>query len=91
MLEKFKSRKFLMATLSVIVGIMGMFGVADNTIEMVSSIALILIPIITYIITEGKIDAAAVNQVVSSIDDIIDILMGINDDDESEIDDDKTV
>lgn len=90
MLEKFKSRKFLMAALSVIVGIMGMFGVADNTIEMVSSIALILIPIITYIVTEGKIDAAAVNQVVSSIDDIIDILMGVNDD-ESEIDNDKTV
>lgn len=84
MLEKFKSRKFLMALLSVIVGLMGMFGVADNTIEMVSSIALVLMPIITYIITEGKIDAAAVNQALSVIDDITDILMGTNADDGEE-------
>lgn len=67
-----------MALVSVIVGIMGMFGVADGTIEMVSSSALILIPIIVYIVTEGKIDAAAVDQVVDAVDDITDILLGKN-------------
>lgn len=78
MLEKLKSRKFLMALLSVILGVLGMLGVADGTIEMVSSIALILIPTIVYIATEGKIDAAAVNQIVTTIDGIADVITTTN-------------
>lgn len=76
MLEKFKSRKFLMALLSVVLGVLGLFGVADGTIEMTSSIGLILIPTIVYIVTEGKIDAAAVGKIVDSADEILDIITG---------------
>lgn len=72
MLAKFKSRKFLMALVSVIVGVLGMAGVADGTIEVVSSIALILIPVATYIVTEGKIDAAAVGKIVEAVGEIVD-------------------
>lgn len=74
MLAKFKSRKFLMALVSVIVGVLGMAGVADGTIEVVSSIALILIPVVTYIVTEGKIDAAAVGKILDAAEKVIDTI-----------------
>ena len=74
MLAKFKSRKFLMALVSVIMGVLGMAGVADGTIEVVSSIALILIPVVTYIVTEGKIDAAAVDKIVEAVGEIVDTI-----------------
>lgn len=60
MLEKLKSRKFLMAAASVVIGILTMFGVPDSLLALISGAALIVIPVITYIFTEGKIDAAAV-------------------------------
>ena len=74
MLEKFQSRKFLMALLSVVLGIMTLFGVAETSIEVVSSVGLVLIPTIVYIFTEGKIDAAGVKQITSTIDDIVDVV-----------------
>jgi len=57
---KLTSRKFWLAIISILTGILGLFGVADSTIEMVSSVALILVPAIVYIFVEGKVDAAAV-------------------------------
>lgn len=77
MSEKFKnlfSRKFLMAMLSVVVGILTMFGVADGTVEVVSSIGLILIPTIIYIVTEGKIDAIAVKLITETVNEIVDVI-----------------
>lgn len=62
-MSKLTSRKFWIAIITIITGILGVFGVADNTIEMVSSLAMILVPGIVYIFTEGKIDAAAVAQI----------------------------
>lgn len=58
--EKLISRKFWLAIISILTGVLGLFGVADSTIEMVSSVALILVPAIAYIFVEGKVDAAAV-------------------------------
>jgi len=63
MLEKLKSRKFWVAIVSIIVGVLGLFGASDNVIQLVSSAGLILIPGIVYIVTEGKIDASAVASV----------------------------
>ena len=68
MLEKFKSRKFLMTLLSVVVGILTLFGVADDTTELVYSIGMIIIPTVVYILTEGKIDANSVKQIISTVD-----------------------
>lgn len=63
MMQKLKSRKFWVAIISIIVGILGVFGASDNVIQLVSSAGLILIPGIVYIVTEGKIDASAVSSV----------------------------
>lgn len=62
-LKKLISRKFLLALIVVITGILSAVGLADNTIEYVASILTALIPAIIYVITEGKIDAAAVNKI----------------------------
>lgn len=71
MLEKLKSRKFLMAAASVIVGMLTIFGVSDSLIALISGAALIVIPVITYIFTEGKIDAAAVTLSADAIKEIM--------------------
>jgi len=63
MKEKLTSRKFWVAVISIIVGILGVFGADDSLIQLVSSIGLILIPAIIYIITEGKIDAVALRTI----------------------------
>lgn len=63
MKEKLTSRKFWVAVISIIVGILGVFGADDSLIQLVSSIGLILIPAIIYIIIEGKIDAAALRTI----------------------------
>lgn len=71
MLDKLKSRKFLMAVASVIVGILTMLGLPDNFIALVSGAALVIIPVITYIATEGRIDAAAVNLTTDAVKEIM--------------------
>ncbi|MDP4152580.1 MAG: hypothetical protein Q8865_03940 [Bacillota bacterium] len=60
---KLTSRKFWIAVISIITGILGVMGAGDNAIQAVSSAGLILIPAITYIIAEGKIDASAASQI----------------------------
>lgn len=76
MLKKIGSRKFLMALLSVVVGVLSLFGVAEGTIEMVSSIGMVVIPSIIYIVTEGKIDAANIKKITETIDKVVDVIEG---------------
>jgi len=63
MIEKLTSRKFWVAIISIIAGVLGVLGANDNIIQLVSSAGLILVPAVIYIITEGKIDAAALSSV----------------------------
>ena len=68
MMQKLTSRKFWLAVISIVTGIMGVLGANDNAIQTVSSVALILIPAVVYIFAEGKVDAAAVQSAVQQID-----------------------
>lgn len=83
MLEKLKSRKFLMALLSVIVGVATMIGCDDASITLISGIGLIVIPTIIYIVTEGKVDMAAVNKIVDTASQIVDLVEGSDDTEET--------
>ena len=71
MLEKLKSRKFLMAAASVVVGVLTMLGAPDSLIALVSGAAMVVIPVITYIATEGRIDAAAVSLTTDAVKEIM--------------------
>lgn len=71
MFEKFKSRKFLAAIVGVVVGIAMVFGVDADTITKVAGAVTTLASVITYIYTEGKIDAAAVSFAVETIQEAV--------------------
>ena len=73
-LEKLKSRKFLACVAGVIVGVCMMFGLDDGTIDSVAGAVMSLGSIITYIYTEGKIDAAAGGQIKDTVDDVKDAI-----------------
>ena len=72
--SKFTSRKFILALVGVITGILGIIGCSDNTIAIVAFTALEVLSIVGYIIMEGHIDAAAVKDVTDLIDIIADMI-----------------
>jgi len=75
MLEKLKSRKFLMAAVSVVVGILTIFGVPEGFVSLISGISLVLVPVVVYIATEGRIDAAAVSLTADALKEIAELLV----------------
>ncbi len=77
MKEKFKSRKFMMSLISVICGILGMFNMADTTVNSVGSILMVVLPAVAYIITEGRIDT---QRLIAAAKEVIDIVDGEGDD-----------
>ena len=72
MTNKFTSRKFLLVIGSAITGILLMFGVADAQAEIISGAILTVIPVVTYIIIEGKIDAERIRMLLKSAEQIVD-------------------
>lgn len=74
MLQKLKSRKFITAIVGIILGIAMIFGLDANTITQVAGALTALVSVVTYIRTEGKIDAAAVNNAIDSIKEAVDSL-----------------
>ncbi len=60
-LKKLTSRKFLAAAAGVVAGLAMFFGLDENVIATVSGMVTTLGSLIAYIVTEGKVDAAAVS------------------------------
>ncbi len=57
--SKLTSRKFWVTLISLLTGIAQLFGADGDVVSTVSGIALSLIPVVIYVISEGRIDAAA--------------------------------
>ena len=66
---KISSRKFLAALVGIITGLAMVFGLDQNVITTVSGAVMALASVITYIISEGKIDAAAVGKAAQAVED----------------------
>lgn len=64
-LKKLSSRKFLAAVAGFVAGLAIVFGLDENTISAVSGAVVSMMSVITYIITEGKVDATASNKKVA--------------------------
>ena len=60
-LKKLTSRKFLAAAAGVVAGLAMIFSLDENVIATVSGMVTTLGSLIAYIVTEGKVDAAAVS------------------------------
>ena len=77
--NKFASRKFILALVGVITGILGIIGFNDNIIAVVAFVAIEIFSIVAYCYIEGKIDAAAVGATASLLEvfkDLLDQLRG---------------
>lgn len=73
-LSKFKSRKFLTCVAGVVMGVCMVFGLDTNTVNTIAGAVLTLVSAATYIYTEGKIDAAAVEKIKNTADSIKDVV-----------------
>ncbi|MCD8119759.1 MAG: hypothetical protein LUE29_09840 [Lachnospiraceae bacterium] len=67
-LTRLTSRKFIASMLGVILGIAVTFGVDGSTVTNVMGIITSAASIVSYIITEGKVDAASVGNIIDYIE-----------------------
>lgn len=65
--KKLSSRKLWAAIVGVVMGLAMVFGLDENTISTVSGAVVAVVSVISYIVTEGKIDAAAVKKAVEQV------------------------
>lgn len=67
-LRKLTSRKFLAAAAGVVTGLAMVFGLDEGIVSTVAGAVTALSSVLGYIVTEGKVDAAAVQQAVQAVD-----------------------
>ena len=73
-LKKLTSRKFLAAAAGIIAGISMVFGLDESVITTVSGAVMAAASVVSYIITEGRIDASAAGNAAEKIQSAVDIL-----------------
>ena len=76
--QKLTSRKFLAAVVGLITGLSMIFGLDENTINTVAGAIVSVSSVMTYIITEGVVDATAVGNAANKVQDAIDQIQGDN-------------
>ena len=67
--KKLSSRKLWAAVVGIVAGLAMVFGLDENVISTVAGAATALASVIAYIITEGKVDAAAVSKAITAAQD----------------------
>lgn len=67
MVRKLSSRKLWAAMAGVVVGLSMVFGLDENTISTVAGAVVSVMSVVTYIITEGKIDAEGVKSAIENV------------------------
>lgn len=65
--EKLQSRKFWACLALMAVGICGMIGFNDNTTVIVAFVILEIVSVVTYVLTEGYIDAAHAKEIIQAL------------------------
>lgn len=77
---KLSSRKLWAAVAGVVIGVAVIFGVDEGLVSTISGALTSVVSLIAYIITEGKIDAAAVTNTVVTVADAIEDIQNATDD-----------
>lgn len=75
--QKLTSRKFWASLAGLVCGIIGMIGVNDNIIGIVSFAILGIGSIIAYVVTEGKIDSDSVKSTIELISQVVDKILAL--------------
>ena len=76
MINKLMSRKLWMAIAGVATGVAMVFGVDASEIASVAGGVVALISCVTYIITEGQIDAESVKNTIIEVQEAVDTIEG---------------
>lgn len=77
-LAKIQSRKFLTCVAGIIMGICMVFGLDEGTINTIAGAVTAVVSIATYIYTEGKIDAAAVDKIKDASEQVKDVIDAVD-------------
>lgn len=77
-IRKLSSRKLWMAIAGVVTGIAMALGVEGSDITTVAGAVTALISVVTYIITEGKVDAESVKNAIIITEEAIDTIEGVD-------------
>ena len=72
--DKLKSRKLWAAVAGIVTGLAMIFGLDETVMNTVSGAVVAVASVVTYIVTEGKIDAAAVGNAAQEIQDAIEVI-----------------
>ena len=72
--EKIKSRKLWLAILNAAAGIAIALGADNNIVQIALGAGLALLSVVSYIVVEGKVDAAAVDLSSDAIKKILDLV-----------------
>lgn len=73
---KLSSRKLWAAIVGVVMGLAMVFGLDETTASTVAGAVVSVVSVVTYIVTEGRIDAAAVGEAAGKVQDAIDAVTG---------------
>lgn len=76
--RKLTSRKLWAAIAGVVTGLSMIFGLDQNVITTVSGAIVSLFSVVTYIVTEGKIDKESIGNAAEKVKDVVDILTDPN-------------
>lgn len=74
--RKLSSRKLWAAVAGVVAGLAMVFGLDETVISTVAGAVVSVMSVITYIITEGKIDAEGVKNAIEDIQNGIEVVEG---------------
>lgn len=69
--RKLSSRKLWAAAAGIVTGLAMVFGLEESVISSAAGAVVAVASVITYIITEGRVDAAAVKNAVESVQDAV--------------------
>ena len=72
--RKLSSRKLWAAVAGVVAGLAMVFGLDEGVITSVAGAVVSVASVITYIITEGRVDAAAVKQAVEDVQEAVEVV-----------------
>lgn len=67
MIAKLTSRKFLACLAGIVIGLATMFGLDATIISTVSGAVIAVGSVVTYIVTEGKLDALALKKAAEAV------------------------
>jgi phage shock protein PspC (stress-responsive transcriptional regulator) len=75
-LRKLSSRKLWAAVAGIVAGLAMVFGLDESIITTTTGAVVSLASVVTYIVTEGKVDAESIKNAVNAIQDAADTLRG---------------